>query len=84
MQNFVVYRLFCSIEFILITRNYKLRTRKNIFNTFIYLENINSCKLQKKIVVFLFLFINLIEFLAKLLNIIDLILKTSWNTSYII
>ncbi len=29
----------------LITRNYKLRAKKNVFNTFTYLKDINNCKL---------------------------------------
>ncbi len=38
----------------LITKNYKLKAKKNTFNTFTYLKDINNRKLQKKIIVFLF------------------------------
>ncbi len=54
LQNFAIYKLSRLIKFMSIIENYRSRTRENVFNTFIYLEDINNRKLQKKIVVFLF------------------------------
>ncbi len=54
LQNLIIYKSSHSIEFMSITRNYESKAKENVFNAFIHLENVNSRKLQKKIIVFLF------------------------------